>query len=109
MSHESAESTIELRDDLGNVYSDGHSMGGKGSSGPDLTTNEMVLDHSGEYRFFSTLDPKAKEITITVKEMMWVTRSKNIIPTLPLKMEQIIPSNYKFSVLDGPWEFKIIL
>ena len=109
MSHESAELTIELRNDLENVYADEHSMGGGGSSGPDPTTNEMVLDHSGKYRFFSTLDPKAKEITITLKEMMWVTRSKNIIPTPPPKMEQITPSNYKFSVLDGPWEFKIIL
>lgn len=109
MSHESAELTIELRDDLGNVHSDGFSAGGGGSSGPDPTTNEMVLDHSGEYRFSSTLDPKAKEITITVKEMMWVTRSKRVIPTPPPKMEQMTPSNYKLSVLEGPWEFKIVL
>ncbi len=109
MSHESAELTIELRDDLGNVHSDGFSAGGGGSSGPDPTTNEMVLDHSGEYRFSSTLDPKSKEITITVKEMMWVARSKRVIPTPPPKMEQMTPSNYKLSVLEGPWEFKIVL
>jgi len=28
-----------------------------------------MSDYSGEYRFFSTLDPNAKEITIIMKEI----------------------------------------
>ena len=109
MSHESAELTIEIKDDLGNVYADGHSAGGGGSSGPDPTTNEMVMDHSGEHRFFSTLDPNAKEITIIVKEMMWVKRNRRVRPTSPPEMRQMSPSDFKLSVLEGPWEFKVSL
>lgn len=109
MSHESAELTIEIKDDLGNVYADGHSMGGGGSSGPDPTTNEMVMDHSGEHRFFSTLDPNAKEITIIVKEMTWVKRNRRRMPpsSAPPKMYPITESQCKLSVLEGPWEFKV--
>lgn len=111
MSHQSAELTIEIKDDLGNIYADGHSAGGGGSSGPDPTTNEMVLDHSGEYRFSSTLDPKAKEITIAVKEMMWVKRNRRTMPppSTPPKMYPMNESQYKLSVLEGPWEFNIVL
>lgn len=111
MSHESAELTIEMRDDLGNIYSDGHSAGGGGSSGPDPTTNEMVLDHSGEFRFFSTVDPNAKELTIIVKDMMWVKRSSRgmLPPTTPPNMTDISMTPPKLSILEGPWEFKITL
>lgn len=109
MSHESAELTIEIKDDLGNVYADGHSAGGGGSSGPDPTTNEMVMDHSGEHRFFSTLDPNAKKITIIVKEMIWVKRNRRVRPTPPPEMRQMSPSDFKLSVLEGPWEFKVSL
>ncbi|MDH3203647.1 MAG: hypothetical protein OEL81_03080 [Nitrosopumilus sp.] len=111
MSHESAELTLEIKDDLGNIYADGHSAGGGGSSGPDPTTNEMVLDHSGEHRFFSTLDPNAKEITICVKEMMWVKRNRRTIPppSTPPKMYPITDSPPKLSVLEGQWEFKVTL
>ncbi|QLH06780.1 hypothetical protein [Nitrosopumilus ureiphilus] len=111
MSHESAELTIEIRDDLGNVYADGLSIGGGGSSGPDPTTNEMILDHSGEYRFHSTLNPKAKEISIIVKEIMWIKRNRRDMPTptTPPNMGQMTESHPTLSVLEGPWEFKIIL
>lgn len=111
INHQSAELTIEIKDDLGNVYSDGHSAGGGGSSGPDPTTNEIVLDHSGEYRFFSTLDPNAKELTIIVKDMMWVKRGSRVvpIPTSPPEMTDISRNPPKLSVLEGPWEFKITI
>ena len=66
---DSPELTIEIKDNLDNVHSDGHSGGGGGSSGPDPSTNERMSDYSGEYRFFSTLDPNAKEITIIMKEI----------------------------------------
>lgn len=109
--HESAELTIEMIDDLGNTYADGHSMGGGGSSGPDPSTNEIVLDHSGEFRFFSTLDPKAKEIKIIVKDMIWVKRSSRGIPhpSTPPNMTEMSMSPPKLSILEGPWEFKINL
>ena len=108
--HESAELTIDIRDDLGNIYSDGFSAVGGGSSGPDPTTSEMVLDHSGEYRFNSALDPSAKEITIVVKEMMWVNRRGRTMqrPTNPPEMTlDVTPP--KLSILEGPWEFKLTL
>jgi len=112
MRTDSPELTIEIRDNLGNVHSDGHSGGGGGSSGPDPTTNEVVSDHSGEYRFFSTLDPNVKEITIIVKEITWVKREHRQVhtpPSPPQNMRSMNPSNYKLSILEGPWEFKILL
>ena len=109
--HESAELTIEMQDDLGNTYTDGHSMGGGGSSGPDPSTNEIVLDHSGEFRFFSTLDSKAKELTIIVKDMMWVKRNNRSLPppSNPPNMTEMSMTPPKLLILDGPWEFKINL
>ena len=112
MGHDSAELAVEIRDDLGNTYSDGFSAGGGGSSGPDPTTSEMIFDYSGEYRFFSTLDPNAKEITIIIKDMAWIKRSDRVIqpnPATPSKMEDLSMTRPKLSVLDGPWEFKVSL
>jgi hypothetical protein len=108
---DSPELTIEIRDDLGNMHSDGHSVGGGGGSFPDPSTNEIVSDYSGEYRFFSTLNPNAKEITIIVKEIAWAKRERRQIHTPPTPSHPgfINPSNYKLSILEGPWEFKIIL
>ena len=112
MSHNSAELTIEIKDDLGNTYSDGFSAGGGGSSGPDPTTNEMVFDHSGEYRFSSTLDPNSKEITIIIKDMMWAKQDKRDIMSdsiTPPKMQELSMNHVRLSVLEGPWEFKVSL
>jgi hypothetical protein len=108
---DSPELTIEIRDNLGNVYLDGHSAGGGGSSFPDPSTNEIVSDYSGEYRFFSTLNPNVKEITIIVKEIAWVKREPRQVPTpmTPSNMRSMQPSNPKLSILEGPWEFKITL
>ncbi|AJW70343.1 hypothetical protein [Nitrosopumilus adriaticus] len=108
---DSPELTIQIKDDLGNVHSDGHSGGGGGSSGPDPTTNEMVSDYSGEFRFFSTLDSNAKEITIIINEIAWVKRErlKDPPPSIPPNMGTLSESNPKLSVLEGPWEFKITL
>jgi len=108
---DSPELTIEIKDDLGNVHSDGHSGGGGGSSGPDPSINEMVSDYSGEYRFFSTLNPNVKEITIIVKEITWVKRERRQIHTPPTSpnVRSMHPSNLKLSILEGPWEFKITL
>lgn len=111
MHADSPELTIEIIDDLGNVYSDGHSGGGGGSGGPDPTTNEFVSDYSGEYRFFSTLNSNAQEITIIVKEIVWVKREHRYIspPTTPPHRRTMSPTNHRFVILEGPWEFKIIL
>lgn len=108
---DSPELTIEIKDDLGNVYSDGHSGGGGGGSFPDPSTNEIVSDYSGEYRFFSKLDSKAKGITITVKEIAWVKRELRQVhtPMTPPNMRPVNHSNDKLSILEGPWEFKIAL
>jgi hypothetical protein len=110
ISTDSPELTIEIKDDLGNVYSDGHSGGGGGSSGPDPSTNEIVSDYSGEYRFFSTLDPNVKEITIIVKEITWVKRGRHHArPLPPPNMGTMSASDPQLSILEGPWEFKIPL
>ncbi|QMU55043.1 MAG: hypothetical protein GKS07_09225 [Nitrosopumilus sp.] len=108
---DSPELTIEIKDDLGNMYSDGHSGGGGGGSFPDPSTNEIVSDYSGEYRFFSTLDPGAKEITIIVKEIAWVKRERRQIHTTPTPSDvrSMNHSDDKLSILEGSWEFKIIL
>ena len=78
---------------------------------PDPSTNEIVSDHSGEYRFFSTLDPNAKEITIIVKEIAWIKRERRQIhtPPTPSDVRSVSHSDDKISILEGPWEFKIIL
>ena len=112
MGHESAELTVEIIDDLGNTYSDGLSAGGGGSSGPDPTTSEMVFDHSGEYRFSSTLDSKSKEITIVIKDMTWIKRNDRVMMSnsvTPPKMEDLSTTRPKLLVLEGPWEFKVSL
>jgi hypothetical protein len=108
---DSPELTIEIKDDLGNMHSDGHSGGGGGGSFPDPSTNEIISDYSGEYRFFSTLDPNAKEITVIVKEIAWVKRELRQVhtPMMTPNMRSIHPSNHKLSILEGPWEFKINL
>lgn len=108
---DSPELTIEIKDNLGNMHSDGHSGGGGGGSFPDPSTNEIVSDYSGEYRFFSTLNPNAKEITIIVKEIAWVKRERRQmhIPPTPSNARSMNHSNDKLSILEGPWEFKIIL
>ncbi len=108
---DSPELTIEIKDDLGNVYSDGYSGGGAGGSFPDPSTNEIVSDYSGEYRFFSTLDPAVKEITIVVKEIAWVKRELRQVHTsmTPPNMRSVQHSHDKLSILEGPWEFKISL
>lgn len=98
---------IEIKDDLGNVYSDGFDMGGGGGSGPDPSTNEYVSNHTHTYQFTSTLDPDAKEIVIVVKEVRWLQRTKILKPTKPPNMTPLSPSDHKVTVLEGPWEFKI--
>ena len=73
----------------------------------------MVFDHSGEYRFSSTLDPNSKEITIIIKDMMWAKQDKMGMmmsdSTTPPKMEELSMNHLKLSVLEGPWEFKVSL
>lgn len=108
---DSPELTIQIKDDLGNVHSDGHSGGGGGSSGPDPSTNEMISDYSGEYRFFSTLDTHAKEITVVIQDIAWVKRERHqdLPPSVPPNMRTMSASDHKLSILEGPWEFKISL
>jgi hypothetical protein len=65
---------ITLEDDLGNRYVSTNESGGGGggSSGPDPTTREFISDFSGYHIFSPTLDPNAKEIIVTIKEIQWV-------------------------------------
>ncbi len=106
---DSPELTIEIKDDLGNTHLDGHSGGGGGGSFPDPTTNEIVSDYSGEYRFSSTLAADAREITIIVKEITWVKREIIRTRTQMARSDKISmrTSEPSLKVLKGPWEFKI--
>ncbi|MCH9658286.1 hypothetical protein K0U27_06260 [archaeon] len=105
---DSPELTIEIKDDLGNLHSDGHSGGGGGGSFPDPSTNEIISNFSGEYQFFSTLNPNAKEITIIVKEIAWAKRERQIPTSItPSNTRSARFSNHKLSILEGPWKFKI--
>jgi hypothetical protein len=52
----------------------------------------------------------AQEITIIVKEIVCVKREHRCIspPTTPPNM-RIMSPNQGFVILEGPWEFKIII
>ncbi len=102
---------IEIKDEIGNKYSDGFDGGGGGGSGPDPLTNEYISNHHHEHRFTSaTLDPSAKELVIVVKEVRWVQGDRRIPkPSKPPHMTPLPELDYKITVLEGPWEFKIPL
>ena len=105
----SPELTIEINDDLGNIYSDGFVGSRGGGSSPDPSTSEIVSYYSGECRFYSTLDPRAKEITVIVKDITWIKRGRSRMQARAPKTGFMSPlhDNPKLSVLEGPWEFKI--
>ena len=54
---------------------------------------------------------QAKELTIIVKDMMWVKRSNIGMPppSTPPNMTEMSGIPPKLSILEGPWEFKINL
>ena len=85
------------------------SRGGGGGSSPDPSTSEIVSYYSGECRFYSTLDPRAKEITVIVKDITWIKRGRPRMQARAPKTGFMSPlhDNPKLSVLEGPWEFKI--
>ena len=112
MTPDNPELVVDLKDDLGNIYSDGWTMGGGGSSGPDPVTGEMVSERHHEFGFNSVLDSAAKEITVTVKELHFVHRPTRL--PKPARLPQMTPDvsfsyDAKISILEGPWEFKIPL
>jgi len=108
MHPDSPELVIEIKDDLGNLYADGFSLGGGGSTGPDPETGEIVSNNTQDFSFASTLDSNAKEITIIVKEIQWIRNHRRFPkPTKPPHMTPISPSDVKITILEGPWEFKI--
>jgi hypothetical protein len=110
MNPDNPELVVEITDDLGNVYSDGFTLGGGGSSGPDPVTGEMVSERNQDFGFESVLDSGAKEITVTIKEIQFIHRpSRMPKPTRPPQMTPIDVSDAKISILEGPWEFKVKL
>lgn len=110
MNPDNPELVVEIKDDLGNVYSDGFTLGGGGSSGPDPVTGEMVSERNQDFGFESVLDSDAKEITVTIKEIQFIHRpSRMPKPTKPPHMTPIDVSDAKISILEGPWEFKVKL
>ncbi|BDQ30343.1 hypothetical protein NZNM25_10160 [Nitrosopumilus zosterae] len=106
---------ITLEDDLGNRYaSTNESGGGGGSSGPDPTTMEIISNYSWHSIFSSTLDPKAKEIILTIKEVQWVrqnTTSMNMPPPPPRPSPHMTPIENtllpKIVIAEGPWTFNV--
>ena len=110
MNPDNPQLVVELKDDLGNVYSDGFTMGGGGSSGPDPVTGDMVSERDHDFGFNSVLNSAAKEITVTIKEIHFVHRPTRMPkPARPPQMTPIVASDAKISILEGPWEFKIPL
>ena len=53
----------------------------------------------------------AQEITIIVKEIVWVKREHRCIspPTTPPNMRTMSPTNHRFVILEESWEFKIMI
>lgn len=135
--HDMPKLVITMTDDLGNLYTKIQEGGGGGTSGPDPAENEMIADFSFYYLFKPTLDPRAKEITVTIQEIHWLKNGEiihdmNISPQNMTKTDSASnkektgiedpafkPNSYfmtpiersprKLVIAEGPWEFKIPL
>ena len=110
---------ISLYDDLGNSYLTEFENGGTRHTGPDLSTKE-VLSEQEWYRFMlPLLDPKARDLTIHIKEIQWFKRNHEGIDESHSGMHSSTPTSSKTNmpqehhppgklvILEGPWEFKV--
>lgn len=96
---------------MGNQYVNVNEGGG-GSSEPDPSTREIVSDFSWNQFFSPTLDKNAKEIIVTIKEIHWLKRNRNVSdmmppPTEPPFMTPIEPRFLpRIVIAEGPWEYR---
>ncbi len=113
---------IALRDDLGNSYHTEFENGGTRHTGPDLSTKEAVSEQEWHQFLLPLLDPKAKDLTISIREIQWFKRNQEGIDESHLNMHSSASSSPsktnmpqehhspgKLVIIEGPWEFKILL
>ncbi len=109
---------IALRDDLGNLYHTAFENGGTRHTGPDLSTKEAVSEQEWYQFLLPLLDPKAKELTVSIKEIQWFKRNQDGIDeshsgmrSSALPSQTNLPQEHrppgKLVIIEGPWEFKI--
>ena len=114
---------ISLDDDLGNSYHTEFENGGTRHTGPDISTKEAVSEQEWYQFLLPLLDPKARELTISINEIQWFKRNQDGIdelrsgmhssasPSAPSKT--ILPQEHyppgKLVIIEGPWEFKITI
>ena len=110
---------ISLADDLGNSYHTEFENGGTRHTGPDLATKEAVSEQEWYQFLLPLLDPKAKEITVSIKEIQWFKRNQEGIDESHSEMHSSAPSPSetnspqeqhppgKLVIIEGPWKFKI--
>ena len=109
---------IALYDDLGNPYHVTFENGGTRHTGPDLSTKEAVSEQEWSSFLLPLLDPKTKELTVSIKEIQWFKRNRDGIdeshsgmrssglsPDARSSQEHHPPGN--LVIIEGPWEFKI--
>ena len=103
---------IALSDDLGSSYHVAFENGGNTHTGPDLSTKEAVSDQQW-YQFLQPLlDPKATELTVTIKEIHWLKRNQGVneahhgMSSSKTDLQEHHPPG-KLVIIEGPWEFKI--
>ena len=104
---------FSLEDDLGNRYAGAIGEGGGGSSGPDPATMELVSNFSWSHVFSPSLDARAREIVLTVKEVQWMkqetTTTEWLLP--PTERPHVEPAERlpipKVVIAEGPWRFSI--
>jgi hypothetical protein len=110
---------IALSDDLGNSYHTEFENGGTNHTGPDLSTKEAVSEQEWYQFLLPLMDPKAKELTISIKEIQWFKRNHDGIDeshsgmhsSAPRPSKTSMPQEHyppgKLVIIEGPWEFKI--
>ena len=112
---------ISLSDDLGNSYHTEFENGGTRHTGPDLSTKEAVSEQEWYQFILPLLDPKAKELTVSIKEIQWFKRNQEGVnethsgmhsstsssppPKTNVPQEHHPPG--KLVIIEGPWQFKI--
>ena len=83
---------IALRDDLGNSYHTEFENGGTRHTGPDLSTKEAVSEQEWYQFLLPLLDTKAKELTVSIKEIQWFKRNQEGIDESHSGMHSSAPS-----------------
>ena len=109
---------IALSDDLGNLYHTEFENGGTRHTGPDLSTKEAVSEQEWYQFLVPLLDPNAKKLTVSIREIQWFKRNQDGIDETRFGMrssglpsETKIPQEHyppgKLVIIEGPWEFRI--